>query len=92
MENVRFGISLSGGGARALVQLGVVQALHEANIYPQVYTGTSMGAVIGAFLAAGKSPKDIRDIFKKNMKYLSFSWLSLLRKSHKSMNILMKIY
>jgi len=90
--SVNFGISLSGGGARALVQLGIIQALHERSIYPKIYTGTSMGAVVGAFIASGQSPQDVALIFKNNLSRMSFSWLSLIRKSHKSLNALNDIF
>ncbi|HPY82035.1 MAG TPA: patatin-like phospholipase family protein, partial [Bacteroidales bacterium] len=59
-----YGLSLSGGGARAIIQLGVLQALYERNIRPSVVAGTSMGAVIGVFIAAGFEPNAIRTIFK----------------------------
>lgn len=44
---------LSGGGARTAAHLGAVWALREASLDPVRYLATSMGAVIGAGLAAG---------------------------------------
>ncbi|MCL2327862.1 MAG: patatin-like phospholipase family protein [Bacteroidetes bacterium] len=61
-----FGFSLSGGGARGVVQLGIMQALYEAGIRPTIIAGTSMGAINGLFLAAGYTPKETYEILLKN--------------------------
>lgn len=47
-----FGVVLGGGGARGLAHIGVLQALDEAGLHPDVVVGVSMGAVIGATYAA----------------------------------------
>ncbi|HYM33499.1 MAG TPA: cyclic nucleotide-binding and patatin-like phospholipase domain-containing protein [Candidatus Cybelea sp.] len=44
---------LSGGGARGFAHLGVVKALREAGIVIDMIGGNSMGAIIGAGVAAG---------------------------------------
>lgn len=44
---------LSGGGAKALAHAGAFRALEQANLVPSRIVGTSMGAVVGAALAAG---------------------------------------
>jgi len=44
---------LSGGGAKAAAHLGVYKALEHWELIPSRYVGTSMGAVVGACLAAG---------------------------------------
>ncbi len=59
------GLVLSGGGTRGFAHLGVVQALYEAGIYPDVISGTSAGSIAGAFLAAGKNPREIAELFKQ---------------------------
>ncbi|TYB32167.1 MAG: hypothetical protein FXF47_00065 [Candidatus Mcinerneyibacterium aminivorans] len=48
-----WGIALSGGGARGFAHLGFMKALEEEGIEPDMLSGTSMGAVVGGFLAAG---------------------------------------
>src|SRR5438034_3516976 len=53
---------LGGGGAKSLAHAGAWRALREANIGPSHIIGTSMGAVIGAALAAGSSPERILEI------------------------------
>ena len=50
----RVGLALGSGGARGWAHLGVLQALREKGIEVDVVAGTSMGAVVGAFLAAGR--------------------------------------
>jgi NTE family protein len=53
------GIVLSGGGARGLAHIGVVEELLGAGIEIDRVAGCSMGSFIGAQLAAGASPEDI---------------------------------
>ncbi|ALJ00452.1 patatin-like phospholipase family protein [Rufibacter tibetensis] len=56
---VRIGICLSGGAARGVAHLGVLQALQEIGIPIQAISGVSSGAVAGAFYAAGFPPQEI---------------------------------
>lgn len=63
-NKVRFGIALSGGGARGIAHVGVLQALEKYGIKPEVISGTSMGAIVGVFYAAGFSPSEILEIVK----------------------------
>ncbi|KTC99485.1 patatin-like phospholipase family protein [Legionella erythra] len=49
--------SLQGGGALGTYQVGVLQALQEANYFPDWFVGTSIGA-INAALAAGNPPAE----------------------------------
>ncbi|MGM9804829.1 MAG: patatin-like phospholipase family protein [Candidatus Aphodosoma sp.] len=58
------GIVLSGGGALGFAHIGVLQALEDNGIKPQVISGTSMGALIGAMYANGMSPQDIFEMVK----------------------------
>jgi NTE family protein len=58
----KFGLALSGGGARGLAHIGVLKALEEANIQIDFLSGTSMGGVIAAAYASGLSPEEIQDI------------------------------
>jgi NTE family protein len=53
------GLVLSGGGARGFAHLGVIQALNEAGIFPDVISGTSAGALIGVLYADGYTPGEI---------------------------------
>ena len=58
----RIGLVLSGGGARGLAHVGVIQILEEMKIPIDYVVGTSMGAIVGAFYAAGISPAEMEKI------------------------------
>jgi len=62
LQAQKVGLVLSGGGAKGLAHIGVLKALEEHNIPVDYITGTSMGAVIGAFYAAGYSPTEIEEL------------------------------
>lgn len=53
------GVVLSGGGARGFAHLGVLKALNEAGIYPEIIAGTSAGALVGVLYADGYTPDEI---------------------------------
>ncbi len=55
---------LSGGGASGLCHVGVLKALEENNIPVDYICGTSIGALIGAYYAAGYTPEEIERIVK----------------------------
>ncbi|MEA1833590.1 patatin-like phospholipase family protein [Methylobacterium durans] len=50
----RIGLALGGGSARGWAHIGVLRALEEAGIHPDVVAGCSIGAVVGGCYAAGK--------------------------------------
>ncbi|MCI0482710.1 MAG: patatin-like phospholipase family protein, partial [Candidatus Dadabacteria bacterium] len=51
---LKVGLALGSGGARGLTHLGVISALTSAGVKIEFVSGTSVGALVGAFLAAGK--------------------------------------
>jgi len=53
------GLVLSGGGSRGFAHLGVIEALNEYGIFPDVISGTSAGSLAGALYADGYSPREI---------------------------------
>src|SRR5437867_141640 len=55
----RFGLALSGGGARGLAHIGVLKVLEELRAPIDVIAGTSIGAVVGGLYASGMSPDEI---------------------------------
>jgi len=59
---VDIGLVLGGGGARGLAHIGVLRALEELGHRPVAIAGCSIGAVIGALAAAGRSPEYIEDL------------------------------
>lgn len=50
---------LSGGGAKGLAHIGVIEVMDSLGIRPDLVVGTSMGAIIGALYASGYSGKQI---------------------------------
>jgi NTE family protein len=46
-------LALGGGGTRGFAHIGVIKALEEAGIEPDIVTGSSSGAVVAALYAAG---------------------------------------
>jgi len=53
---------LSGGGNLGAVQVGMLQALADRGVVPDLLVGTSVGAINAAFLAAGPSPARIEQL------------------------------
>lgn len=53
-ERPPLGIALGGGVARGWAHIGALRALLEAGIRPDIVTGTSIGAVVGAAYLSGK--------------------------------------
>jgi NTE family protein len=55
MKKKRIGLALGGGGAKGLCHIAFLKALDEMGLKPAVIAGTSIGAIVGAFYAAGVS-------------------------------------
>lgn len=54
MGDCKIGLALGGGSARGWAHIGVIRALNEAGIHPDIIAGTSMGAVVGGCYVAGE--------------------------------------
>lgn len=61
---MKIGLALGGGVVRGFAHVGVLMALEEAGIRAEVVTGTSVGSIVGAFVAAGWSCAEISEITK----------------------------
>ncbi|CAN5851131.1 patatin-like phospholipase family protein [soil metagenome] len=68
----KVGLVLSGGGARAFAHIGVLRALERTDLHIDVVAGTSMGAILGAFYAAGYPAEKIYTIAS------SLSWRDII--------------
>src|SRR6516162_2543984 len=53
MTRPRIGLALGSGSARGWSHIGVIDALHEAGIEPDIVCGTSIGALVGGAYVAG---------------------------------------
>jgi NTE family protein len=62
-KRYKTGLVLSGGGTRGFAHLGVLKALDESGIRPDVISGVSAGAVVGALYADGNAPEEILELF-----------------------------
>ncbi|MGE0231318.1 MAG: patatin-like phospholipase family protein [Flavobacteriaceae bacterium] len=60
MSGPRIGLALSGGGARGLSHVAVMEALDELGLRPAHVTGTSIGSILGAAYCAGMTGREIR--------------------------------
>ena len=60
VERHRIGLVLSGGGARGLAHIGVLEWLEQHRIPVDYIAGTSMGGLIGGLYATGMPPAEIR--------------------------------
>ena len=64
------GLVLSGGGARGFAHVGVLRALEEAGIEPDLLGGSSMGAIVASFPACDLRGRDlveaVRGVFEPN--------------------------
>src|SRR5690349_10110005 len=71
----RIALVLGGGGLKGFAHIGVLRALEERGIVPDVYAGTSIGAMIAASYLGGAAVEDLqtraeglrkRDLFRLN--------------------------
>ena len=67
-KKVKVGLALGGGASRGIAHIGAIKAFEENNIEFDFIAGTSVGSIIGAMYAGGKSsgrcgvPYDGRDV------------------------------
>lgn len=62
MAQPRIALVLGGGGARALAHVGVLEVLERNGFEPAIFAGTSMGGVVAALAAAGRSSSEIHEL------------------------------
>lgn len=54
MRKPRIGLALGSGSARGWAHIGVVRALNELGIQPEIVCGTSIGSLVGAAYVSGQ--------------------------------------
>ena len=64
----RVGLALGGGSARGWAHVGVIRALEQAGIRPDLVCGTSVGSLVGAAYAAGELDRFERWLLGLRMK------------------------
>ncbi|KEQ09280.1 MULTISPECIES: patatin-like phospholipase family protein [Pseudorhizobium] len=60
-SDLTFAVAFGGGGARGISHICVIEALDELGIRPVAIAGSSIGAIMGAGMAAGMSGREIHD-------------------------------
>lgn len=63
LPRYHLGVALSGGGARGFAHGGVLKAMTEHGLKPDVIAGVSAGAVAAVLLAGGIEPSEIHKLF-----------------------------
>lgn len=86
IKNVRgsepsLGVAFGAGGARGIAHLLMIEAFEELGIKPSIISGSSIGAVVGAFYAAGFDSKQMREILNQLINPKSDSVFTFLLKS-----------
>ena len=59
LKGKKIGLVLGGGGARGLAHIGVLKVLEKNNIPIHMISGTSIGAVVGAFYSSEPNAKKL---------------------------------
>lgn len=77
MAQKKIGICLSGGGALGFAHIGMLKALEDHGLKPDVISGASIGAIIGALYADGMSPQQIYSAIEENKMYNLFHIIKL---------------
>ncbi len=79
---VQIGLALSGGGAKGIAHVGVLKVLEEVQIPVHMLAGTSMGGIVAAAYAAGRSAAEIERTFR------SLRLLDVVQRDHSGLGLL----
>ncbi|SEH49139.1 NTE family protein [Chryseobacterium culicis] len=58
----KFGLVLSGGGAKGFAHIGILKMIDSLGIKIDYITGTSMGGILGGLYAMGYSGEDLKNV------------------------------
>ncbi|ERJ12133.1 patatin-like phospholipase family protein [Haloplasma contractile] len=72
-ETLHIGLALGGGAVLGAAHVGALKAIEDKNIKIDCIAGTSIGAIIGAFIAFGKSCEEIEEIIS------DLNWISVTK-------------
>ncbi len=75
-KNKKIGLALGSGVVLGAAHIGVLKAIEEFEIKITYLSGTSIGSLVAALYAFGKSWQEIKDI-ARNLKWLDISSISL---------------
>ncbi len=80
LPGLKVGLVLCGGGSRGALEVGFYRALVEMGVKIDLITGASVGALNGAFIAAGVSARRMEELWR-SLRYrdvFGLNWRSLL--------------
>lgn len=63
-KKVKVGLALGGGASRGIAHIGVIKAFEENNIDFDFIAGTSVGSIIAAMYAGGKTSAEMLEVAK----------------------------
>jgi NTE family protein len=80
---MKIGLALSGGGARGITHIGVIKAMEELGVKPDVISGTSAGSIVAVLYANGMKPDEIFDVVNNLSLFrsvkMAWAWSGLLK-------------
>ena len=82
--SLTIGLALGSGGARGLAHAGVLDALEQAGIRPDLVAGTSMGAIVGGLYAQNPDPAKVWQrlrTYVDNRDFASY-WSAFVPRNH----------
>ena len=62
-KDTKFGLALSGGGAKGFAHIGILKIIDSLGIKVDYITGTSMGGILGGLYAMGYNADQLRKPF-----------------------------
>ncbi|NQT94422.1 MAG: patatin-like phospholipase family protein [Lentisphaerae bacterium] len=80
MSTKKIGLALGGGGAKGLAHIPIMEVLDELGVRPYRIAGTSIGAVVGALYASGRTASQIREGVRRMVISRGDSFKAALRK------------
>lgn len=87
---MHIGLALSGGAARGIAHIGVLEYLEERGVRPCCIAGTSAGSIVGAFYCSGMSVGKMKKIAAK-MSWKDLIKISIPRKGLINSTLVLKI-
>lgn len=85
IKGKKIAVVLGGGAACGFAHVGVLRALEENGIEPDIVVGTSMGAIVGGYYCAGASSADMDELVKR-FKRVDIFEINLLIKNKSILN------
>lgn len=70
MRRPVIGLALGSGGARGMAHIGVLSSLEKQGIQVDMIAGSSIGALVGSFYAAGQDVEKMKKlalVFRKSI-------------------------